>query len=129
MPVILIAAVLQGWALYGLHRAIESNAWPATDQRWLIAFYALAVFVPATVQLLADLFTIEERLGAIAGETVAFVGDTASNMGRSYCEAAKLFEQGRFTMPVARTFRLDELAEAHRISEFGHVRGKLVLLP
>jgi ornithine carbamoyltransferase len=43
------------------------------------------------VQLLADLFTIEERLGAIAGKTVAFVGDTASNMGRSYCEAAKLF--------------------------------------
>ena len=43
------------------------------------------------VQLLADLFTIEERLGTIAGKTVAFVGDTASNMGRSYCEAAKLF--------------------------------------
>jgi ornithine carbamoyltransferase len=43
------------------------------------------------VQLLADLFTIEERLGAIPGKTVAFVGDTASNMGRSYCEAAKLF--------------------------------------
>jgi ornithine carbamoyltransferase len=43
------------------------------------------------VQLLADLFTVEERLGSIAGRTIAFVGDTASNMGRSYCEAAKLF--------------------------------------
>ncbi len=50
------------------------------------------------VQLLADLFTIEERLGAIAGKTVAFVGDTASNMGRSYCEAAKLFG---FTLKLA----------------------------
>ena len=50
------------------------------------------------VQLLADLFTIEERLGGIAGKTVAFIGDTASNMGRSYCEAAKLFG---FTLKLA----------------------------
>lgn len=50
------------------------------------------------VQLLADLFTIEERLGSIPGKTVAFVGDTASNMGRSYCEAAKLFG---FTLKLA----------------------------
>jgi len=44
------------------------------------------------VQLLADLFTIEERLGAVAGKTVAFVGDCASNMARSYVEAAPLFD-------------------------------------
>ncbi|MBS1149432.1 MAG: ornithine carbamoyltransferase, partial [Myxococcaceae bacterium] len=50
------------------------------------------------VQLLADLFTVEERLGTIAGKTIAFVGDTASNMGRSYCEAAKLFG---FTLKLA----------------------------
>lgn len=50
------------------------------------------------VQLLADLFTVEERLGGIAGKRIAFVGDTASNMGRSYCEAAKLFG---FTFKVA----------------------------
>ena len=50
------------------------------------------------VQLLADLFTIEERLGGIASKTVAFIGDTASNMGRSYCEAARLFN---FTLKLA----------------------------
>ncbi len=50
------------------------------------------------VQLLADLFTIEERLGSFASKTIAFVGDTASNMGRSYCEAAKLFG---FTLKLA----------------------------
>ena len=42
-------------------------------------------------------------------------------------EAAALFEQGRFTLPVARTFPLEEAAEAHRLSETGMVRGKLVL--
>jgi hypothetical protein len=54
LPVILIAAVVQGGSLYGLHQALDAHAWPATDERWLIALYALAVFVPATVQLLAD---------------------------------------------------------------------------
>ncbi len=44
------------------------------------------------VQLLADLMTIEERLGRIPGQTVAFVGDGSSNMARSYVEAAKLFD-------------------------------------
>lgn len=43
------------------------------------------------VQILTDLFTVEERLGAVAGKTLAFIGDTASNMGRSFTEGAKLF--------------------------------------
>jgi ornithine carbamoyltransferase len=43
------------------------------------------------VQILTDLFTIEERFGAVAGRTLAFIGDTASNMGRSFTEGAKLF--------------------------------------
>lgn len=37
-------------------------------------------------------------------------------------------EAGRFSLPVSRTFPLDEIAEAHRASEGGHVRGKLVLV-
>jgi len=37
-------------------------------------------------------------------------------------------EAGRFSLPVSRTFPLDEIAEAHRASEDGHVRGKLVLV-
>ena len=43
------------------------------------------------VQVLADLFTAEEKLGAVKGRTIAFVGDCASNMALSYCEAAPLF--------------------------------------
>jgi hypothetical protein len=54
LPIILIAAVAQGWALFGLHHAIKNGQWPATDQRWLFAFYTLAVFVPITIQLLVE---------------------------------------------------------------------------
>jgi ornithine carbamoyltransferase len=43
------------------------------------------------VQVLADLFTVEERLGSVKGRTVAFVGDCASNMGRSFVEATRFF--------------------------------------
>jgi ornithine carbamoyltransferase len=43
------------------------------------------------VQLLADLLTVEERLGALAGKTVAWLGDGASNMALSWIEAAGLF--------------------------------------
>ena len=43
-------------------------------------------------------------------------------------EIGELIESGRFSLPVARTFPLAEVAEAHRVSEDGHAGGKLVLL-
>jgi NADPH:quinone reductase-like Zn-dependent oxidoreductase len=43
-------------------------------------------------------------------------------------EIGELIESGRFSLPVAQTFPLAEVAEAHRVSEHGHPRGKLVLL-
>ncbi|OJH36792.1 ornithine carbamoyltransferase [Cystobacter ferrugineus] len=44
------------------------------------------------VQVLADLFTVEERLGGVKGKTVVFLGDCASNMGRSFVEATRFFD-------------------------------------
>jgi NADPH:quinone reductase-like Zn-dependent oxidoreductase len=44
-------------------------------------------------------------------------------------EVSELFEAGRFQMPVAETFPFERAAEAHRLSEAGHVRGKVVLVP
>jgi ornithine carbamoyltransferase len=44
------------------------------------------------VQVLSDLFTVEEALGGVQGRTVAFVGDCASNMALSFLEAAPLFD-------------------------------------
>ena len=41
---------------------------------------------------------------------------------------AELAAAGRFDLEVSRTFGLDEAAEAQRVSEDGHVRGKLVIL-
>ncbi len=39
-------------------------------------------------QILADLFTIQEKLGSLAGKRIAFVGDGACNVARSWVFAA-----------------------------------------
>jgi ornithine carbamoyltransferase len=49
------------------------------------------------VQVLSDIFTIEEALGPIEGKVVAWIGDGGSNMARSFVEAAALF---RFDLRV-----------------------------
>jgi NADPH:quinone reductase-like Zn-dependent oxidoreductase len=41
---------------------------------------------------------------------------------------ANLVDDGRVTVPVARTFPLAEAADAQRLSEEGHTRGKIVLV-
>ncbi|WP_020174376.1 NADP-dependent oxidoreductase [Methyloferula stellata] len=43
-------------------------------------------------------------------------------------EIAALIEAGRFWLPVERTYPLDKISDAHRVSENGHVRGRLVLV-
>ncbi|MEA2282922.1 MAG: hypothetical protein QOK21_3529 [Solirubrobacteraceae bacterium] len=44
-------------------------------------------------------------------------------------EAAQLAQDGQFSLPVERTFAFRQAADAQRLSEAGHVRGKLVLVP
>ena len=77
------------------------------------------VFHPC--QLLADLQTIREHKGDLAGLTVAFVGDGASNMAHSYllaCATAGMHV--RLGAPVAYQPREDIVADAHaRASETG----------
>ncbi len=44
-------------------------------------------------------------------------------------EFARLAAEGRFTVPVARTFPLEGWRQAMDVSQSGHARGKLLLLP
>jgi NADPH:quinone reductase-like Zn-dependent oxidoreductase len=54
-------------------------------------------------------------------------GDTGRAV-HAIAEIGPLIESGRFSLPVAQTFPLAETAEAHRVGEAGHGRGKLVLV-
>jgi NADPH:quinone reductase-like Zn-dependent oxidoreductase len=59
---------------------------------------------------------------------VRFSGGDAGRAVYVLGEIGELIESGRFALPVAQTFPLAEIAEAHRVSEDARVRGKLVLL-
>ena len=59
---------------------------------------------------------------------VRFSSGDAGRAVHALAGIGELTESGRFSLPVAQTFPLAEIAAAHRVSEDGHVRGKLVLV-
>jgi NADPH:quinone reductase-like Zn-dependent oxidoreductase len=59
---------------------------------------------------------------------VRFSSGDAGRAVHALGEIGQLVESGRFSLAVAQAFPLAEVAEAHRASEGGHVRGNLVLL-
>jgi NADPH:quinone reductase-like Zn-dependent oxidoreductase len=60
---------------------------------------------------------------------VRVTGGQDGRYTQGLAEAAKLWEEGRFSLPVERAYPFADAAEAHRASENGHVRGKVVLVP
>jgi NADPH:quinone reductase-like Zn-dependent oxidoreductase len=86
--------------------------------------------VPDLIALTGD----PARVATIADFSVAALGVKVTGGGdfravEALGEAAALIEAGRFRMPVEQTFTFAQAGEAHRISQEGHVRGKLVLIP
>ena len=59
---------------------------------------------------------------------VTFSSGDAGRALHAIADIGELIEAGRFSLPVTQTFPLAKIADAHRVSEDGHVRGKLVLL-
>ena len=55
-------------------------------------------------------------------------GAAESQPMKALAEAAELLRENKLVIKI-QTFPLERAAEAHRISQAGHVRGKLVLLP
>jgi len=48
---------------------------------------------------------------------------------KAWPEVAQLVADGELSLPVERTYPLEETAQAHRDSQAGHTRGKLVVVP
>lgn len=61
-----------------------------------------------------------QRLGVRVADAV--------NDSTLLAEAGALGEQGRYVPRIDRTYRLEDIAQAHAHSEGGHVRGKIVVL-
>lgn len=68
--------------------------------------------------------------GSAAEHGVRFSsGDGEVDMADARAELVAMIVAGRLEIPVAETFPLDAVADAHRASESGHADGKIVLLP
>jgi NADPH:quinone reductase-like Zn-dependent oxidoreductase len=86
--------------------------------------------LPALVELTGSpdrVVTIADYAGAEQTGVTFTGGAGAERAATALSDAAALVEAGRLTVPVAQTFPLQDIGEAHRISETGHPRGKLVL--
>lgn len=60
---------------------------------------------------------------------VAFTGGAGAERAvHALRDIGPLIESGKFTLPVAQTFPLDEVADAQRAGEQGHLPGKILLL-
>ena len=75
-----------------------------------------------------QVITIADYAGAEATGVLFSGGMGSARAVHALREIGDLVESGRFSLPVAQTFRLDQVADAHQLSETGHVRGKLVVL-
>ncbi len=87
------------------------------------------------VQLALDLGVKPERIDTIvdfgAGQKygVKTEGTAAAANAGVLAELAKLIDEGRLRVPVARVYPLDQVREAFRELEQGHTHGKIVLEP
>jgi NADPH:quinone reductase-like Zn-dependent oxidoreductase len=87
--------------------------------------------LPALVELTGDpehVITIADYQGSQETGVTMTGGPGTERAWHALGQVGELIEAGRFSVPVAQTFPLDQIAEAQRLSETGHVRGKLVLL-
>ena len=87
--------------------------------------------LPALVELTGSpgrVVTIADFLGAQETGVEFSGGMGTARAVHALSEIGDLIEAGEFTLPVSETFPLEQIAEAHELSQRGHVRGKLVLL-
>jgi NADPH2:quinone reductase len=97
---------LRATAVHGVvcFTGMLSNQWTVAD------FYPIE-YIPSGV-----------RLTAYAGDAA----DLPTDVLQSYLDAV---EAGRLTVPIHRTYALDEIAQAHADMEHGRATGKVVVLP
>jgi NADPH:quinone reductase-like Zn-dependent oxidoreductase len=87
--------------------------------------------LPALVKLTGSperVLTIADYAGAEATGVTFSGGAGTPRAWHALADVAQLIQDGRFRLPVAQTFPLADIGEAHRISASGHPHGKLVVI-
>jgi len=118
----------------GADEVLDYNAGPISEQLDQVGGQVDAVLDLVGGEALADAPKQVKDTGRIASVIEA---DTVLGLGGTYVfvrperahldALAALADAGKLTVTVAKTFGLDQVAEAHRLSEAGHPAGKVVI--
>jgi NADPH:quinone reductase-like Zn-dependent oxidoreductase len=93
---------------------------------------AVADYVGGQLEITLAVLAQGGRHASVADGSVAEHGGHVvwvRPLGTETARLAELADQGRLTVEVARTFGLEEVAEAFALSQQGHTRGKIVIVP
>ncbi|GAB2840526.1 NADP-dependent oxidoreductase [Actinoallomurus bryophytorum] len=83
--------------------------------------------IPELVEITGDPAKVVSIADFTAPEHGAQVSFASANQAAAFTEAARLYEEGVFRIPVAKTYPLGETADAQEASAAGHVAGRLVI--
>lgn len=83
--------------------------------------------IPELIELTGEPSKVLSIADFGAPEHGAQVSAAAVAKASAYAEAADLFRKGAFGLAVAKTFALEDAAQAQRESEAGHVAGRFVI--
>lgn len=87
--------------------------------------------IPMSIELTGDPARVLSLVAFDAADTGIrlHVGGAGDRQGEALRELAALIEQGRLTVPVERTYPLDDVVAALEASRDGHLTGKIVIVP
>jgi NADPH:quinone reductase-like Zn-dependent oxidoreductase len=86
--------------------------------------------LPALVELAGGpehVVTIHDMPGAQATGVAFSGGSSGVRAWHALGEVAEMIEAGRFSLPVAETFPIEQVGDAMRLSQTGHARGKIIV--
>ncbi|GAA3292461.1 NADP-dependent oxidoreductase [Dactylosporangium vinaceum] len=110
-----LADRLRQLAPHGIDAALDASG------RGSLAALVTMAGGPQRVVTIADPAADQHGVRMIFGEPAGAAERIAT--------VATLAAEGRLRLPIAGTYPLEEAAQAHRVSERGHLRGKLIIKP
>ena len=114
--------------------AVGSGVWPASLHVLRRGGRLITLTLPIPQQKSGKLrFFSSAMAGLVSGSVRALISGKrlmvmhVQPRGAELEKIAELIESGKVRPVVEKVFPLDQIADAHRLSEAGHVRGKLVI--
>lgn len=83
--------------------------------------------IPDLIELTGEATKVLSIADFSASSYGAQVSNTFSNAADAFAEAARLFSEGAFHIPVEKTFKLAEAGDAQAANAAGHVQGKFIV--